>query len=255
MAGYRQIHTKIWKDGWFLDLPAEFKLLFVYLFSNERANLLGLYDLPLKVIAFETDLPAGTVEAGLARLEGDGKVFYSDGWVWVRSLLHYNATNLTGVKIKRHLEATFKEIPDMPLKSRLMAYYQEKIGYLENEKTEDTLSAVEDTPPIPKRTEQEQEHELEQEQELEHEQQQETIAAAAVHSWDIGPEQVTKLAEQYSYTPEEIGGLIAKIKKRKNVSNPFGLLLRCLKDGDRAPSVKTTRDKYAGGVGEGIVRT
>lgn len=31
MANYRQIHTQIWRDNWFLDLEADEKLLFIYL--------------------------------------------------------------------------------------------------------------------------------------------------------------------------------------------------------------------------------
>ena len=73
MASYRQIHTKIWKDGWFLDLPPEHKLLFIYLFSNERANLIGLYDLPWRVIEFETGLSCDSVAAGMAALEKAGR--------------------------------------------------------------------------------------------------------------------------------------------------------------------------------------
>ena len=65
MADYRQIHTCIWKDSWFLELPSDYKLLFIYLFSNERACLAGLYDLSIKVIAFETELERDTIETGL----------------------------------------------------------------------------------------------------------------------------------------------------------------------------------------------
>ena len=56
MAGYRQIHTQIWKDEWFLDLEPQAKLLFIYLFGNENTSLSGIYKLPLKVILFETGL-------------------------------------------------------------------------------------------------------------------------------------------------------------------------------------------------------
>ena len=70
MTTYRQIHIKIWKDGWFLELSSDLKLLFIYLFSNERANLFGLYELPMKVICWETDLDLDTVHAGLTHFVG-----------------------------------------------------------------------------------------------------------------------------------------------------------------------------------------
>ena len=37
MSGYRQLHTHIWSDGWYEELEPAFKLLFIYLFSNEHA--------------------------------------------------------------------------------------------------------------------------------------------------------------------------------------------------------------------------
>ena len=65
MADYRQIHTRIWKDSWFLALNPDQKLLFIYLFSNERASVAGVYELPLQVICFETGLDSSVVDAGL----------------------------------------------------------------------------------------------------------------------------------------------------------------------------------------------
>ena len=56
MTKYRQVHVHIWKDGWFLDLDPKFKLFFIYLFTNERASIAGIYELPKRVMAFESGL-------------------------------------------------------------------------------------------------------------------------------------------------------------------------------------------------------
>jgi hypothetical protein len=159
MAGYRQIHTKIWKDGWFLDLEPDDKLLFIYLFSNERANLAGLYELPLKVIAFETDLDKAHITKSLERFTKEEKAIYQDGWIWIPNLLRYNAKNITSPKIQAHLHDALSTIPQMPIKDRWIEYYNAMVddGY-----RMDTLS-------IPDPQEQEQEQEFEQEQEQEHE--------------------------------------------------------------------------------------
>jgi len=92
MADYRQIHTSIWKDQWFMDLDPSEKLLFIYLFSNEQASMSGLYKLPLKVIAFETGLDMRVIRDALVKFERDQKV-YSDptvGVVWVRNMPKYH---------------------------------------------------------------------------------------------------------------------------------------------------------------------
>ena len=44
MASYRQIHTKMWTDPWFIDLATDEKLVFIYLFSNDRVNVLGIIE-------------------------------------------------------------------------------------------------------------------------------------------------------------------------------------------------------------------
>ena len=120
MANYRQIHDKIWTDEWFLDLDPAGKLLFIYLFSNNRANLMGLYDIPIKVICFETDLEKQTVVTLLDQFATDGKVFYEDGYVWIVNLFRYNANNPGSPKTQAHIRKTLDELPDIPLKSRLI---------------------------------------------------------------------------------------------------------------------------------------
>jgi len=173
MAGYRQIHTKIWKDGWFLDLCAADKLLFIYLFSNDRANLAGLYDLPVKVIVFETELTKMEIRDGLRRFEKQGKAHYEDGWVWIPNLLRYNAANVTSPKIQQHLKTTLEAVPDIPLKARWIEHYN---GIVQSEYRIDTVS-------IPNsesgsEQEQEQEHDLEHEHDQDHEQEQDKDYAA-----------------------------------------------------------------------------
>lgn len=168
MANYRQIHTKIWKDGWFLDLCTEDKLLFIYLFSNERASLAGLYDLPIKVIVFETGIPLEQVKSCLEQFEKAGKVRCIDGWVWIPNLIRYNARNIESPKIQVHLKTLLAEIPNCGLKQAWIEYYN---GIVSDEYRIDTLC-------IPNLHEHEHEHEQEQEIEQENEHEEKTPSAA-----------------------------------------------------------------------------
>lgn len=174
MADYRQIHTCIWKDSWFIELKQSYKLLFIYLFSNERACLTGLYDLSLRVVAFETDLPMDVILAGLAEFERAGKVFYEDGMVWVPTLLRHNARNITSPKIQAHIRTLLSSTRDCPLKSRWIEYYNTMVG---ERYRIDTLS-------IPN-LESDREHDQEQEQEQE--QEQDTEDGADAPPADAGP--------------------------------------------------------------------
>ena len=123
MAIYRQVHVKMWKqDDWFLNLDPLDKLLFIYLFSNECASIAGIYELPLKVIAFETGLTPEHVTEALARFAEAGKVFYEDGVVWVVNLRKYNesASPKVQVRIKKDIAA----VRDCKLKQQYIEYYE-----------------------------------------------------------------------------------------------------------------------------------
>ncbi len=105
MATYRQVHVHMWKDPWFLDLRPPWKLLFVYLLSNERAHLSGVYELPFRAMLFESGLRAKQVREALAYFEASGKVWYDEekGQVFVRNLMRHNAPNAMSARILAHL--------------------------------------------------------------------------------------------------------------------------------------------------------
>lgn len=158
MAGYRQIHTKIWKRDWFLELAPTEKLLFVYLFSNELASVSGIYHISLKVIAFETGLTIPFIKKTLTKLEGlrngcerVGRSYYRDGVVWVISLRKYNDSG--GPKVAKRIETDLAMIPDCELKQAYIAYHADSDTLFE---IQDTLSEID--------AEHEHEHEQEHEQ-------------------------------------------------------------------------------------------
>lgn len=62
MATYRHIHTTFWQDDFVLNLESEEKYFYLYLMTNSKTNQLGCYQLPKKVIMFETGHSMDTVE-------------------------------------------------------------------------------------------------------------------------------------------------------------------------------------------------
>lgn len=122
MAGYRQIHTQIWKDEWYIDLSPEEKLIFVYLFSNELASISGIYKIPARVIANETGVQYENVLTILEDFERAGKILYGDGVLWVKNMskFHANASPRTQKKV----EADVEKIPDCPVKEAYLQYQE-----------------------------------------------------------------------------------------------------------------------------------
>lgn len=137
MANYRQIHTQIWRDNWFLDLEPDEKLLFIYLFSNDNSNLAGIYELHERIIQLETGLDRKRINEIISKLEGDGKVFYRDGVVWIVNMQKYHSN--AGEKVRRNIELIIEGIPDCEVKQKYCIYNGIAIENTLSEK-KDTLS-------------------------------------------------------------------------------------------------------------------
>ena len=116
MANYRQIHTQIWRDNWFLDLEPDEKLLFIYLFSNDSTNLAGLYEIHERIIQLETGLDKMRIAEILQKFECDGKVHYQDGVVWIVNMKKYHSN--AGEKIQKNIDSIVMGIHDCELKQK-----------------------------------------------------------------------------------------------------------------------------------------
>jgi DnaD/phage-associated family protein len=142
MANYRQIHTQIWRDNWFLDLEPDEKLLFIYLFSNDNSNLAGLYELHERIVALETGLDIKRINEIVSKLEGDGKIFYRDGVVWIVNMQKYHSN--AGEKVRRSIGIIIDGIPDCEVKQKYCIYNGIEAENTLSEK-KDTLSEKKDT--------------------------------------------------------------------------------------------------------------
>ena len=114
MANYRQIHTKIWRDNWFLELDADEKLLFIYLFSNDNSNLAGIYELSERIVQLETGLDKTRIREILNKFELANKVHFQDGIVWIVNMQKYHSN--AGKTIKKNIDDIVMSIPDCKIK-------------------------------------------------------------------------------------------------------------------------------------------
>ena len=90
MAKNRMVSTAFWSDHYVASLDPVEKLLFLYLLTNERSTLAGIYELPIKIMAVETGIDVFMVEKILGRFEGEEKIKYHDGWVAVKNFLKHH---------------------------------------------------------------------------------------------------------------------------------------------------------------------
>ena len=120
MAGYRQFHTKFWKDEWSIDLDPLERYLFIYLFSNDLSSISGIYRIPLRVIANETGLEIEYVKAALEKFEQQQKILYRDNTLWVVNMqkYHNNASELTQKKVTKDIDT----VPDNVVKQAYLCF-------------------------------------------------------------------------------------------------------------------------------------
>lgn len=116
------VNTRFWNDSYVADLDPSEKLLFLYLITNDRVEICGAYELPIKIMATETGIDKNMVEKIMQRFSVDGKVLYMDGWVFVLNYQKYVNTNNTNINIgiKRGIE----KIPEETLNRLLKSHYR-----------------------------------------------------------------------------------------------------------------------------------
>lgn len=91
MSKLRSINTAIWNDVWFEELNPEQKLLFIYLITNEKTNMLGVYEISIRKISFDTAIDSERVSKALEGFAKNGKIRYEcDSIILLNYLKHQN---------------------------------------------------------------------------------------------------------------------------------------------------------------------
>jgi hypothetical protein len=98
MSKLRSVSTQFWSDPWIEDLSANEKLLYLYFITNEKTNMLGVYELSIKKISFETGLNKDVIEKALKGFERVGKVKYIQNYVVLLNFTKHQNYN-TNMKI------------------------------------------------------------------------------------------------------------------------------------------------------------
>ena len=100
MADFRTVKTSMWaQDEWFMDLPIDGKLLWIYVFTNSHTSVAGIYKLPMRTIVFETGRERGRIQELLKLFEQEQKAFFEDGVIWVSKMRDHQATSSDQVRL------------------------------------------------------------------------------------------------------------------------------------------------------------
>ena len=107
MAVYRQIHVSFWQDDFVLELTPEEKYFYLYLMTNSKTSQCGIYELPKKVMEFETGYNRETVEKLLQKFIDYGKISYecANNELFLRNWMRHNMNSSPKVmhRVEREL--------------------------------------------------------------------------------------------------------------------------------------------------------
>ena len=107
----RIVHTRFWQDSFVATLNHKEKLVFIYLLTNDRVSLTGIYELPDKYILIDLDLSKEELEVIKQKLSG--KIDFVSGWIVIVKHDLYNSYSHGKAGIARN-----KELTEIPLKIR-----------------------------------------------------------------------------------------------------------------------------------------
>lgn len=93
MAKQRIVNTRFWDDAYIALLNPNEKLLFLYLLTSPLTTIAGVYELPVKRVAFDTGLPLAEIKQGFLKLERDGKILRQEDWVAIVNFIKHQTLN------------------------------------------------------------------------------------------------------------------------------------------------------------------
>ena len=74
MSKLRSLNTAFWSDPFVEELTPSQKLLYIYLITNEKTNMLGIYELSIRKMSFDTGILKDDILKALKGFETIGKV-------------------------------------------------------------------------------------------------------------------------------------------------------------------------------------
>lgn len=94
MAICRPVCTDFWlNEKVYGKFSKNDKLVFVYLLTNQRTEQLGIFKLPINIMAIELEMPQEEIEVSIKNLENAGVIMYSYSTYEV-AILNYNKYNI-----------------------------------------------------------------------------------------------------------------------------------------------------------------
>ncbi|MBX3045109.1 MAG: hypothetical protein KIT33_15090 [Candidatus Kapabacteria bacterium] len=83
----RSVNTDFWEDDYISDLSPLQRYFYLYLITNPKCNLIGMYEISITRMSYDTGFSKDEVRIHLERFEEDGKLVFENGYILLRNFL------------------------------------------------------------------------------------------------------------------------------------------------------------------------
>ena len=124
MAKYRTIKPKMWSNPFFEGLRARYKLVYIYMFTNEHVNNAGVMKVSNTKISYETGIAEEILERALKFFEEKNKIEIHGDVIWVVPFIRQQTS--TSPKIMKNISKELEAIQDKhpELVDRILVKYK-----------------------------------------------------------------------------------------------------------------------------------
>ena len=110
MSKLRSVSTAFWSDPFIEELSTSEKLLYLYLITNEKTNMLGIYEVSFKKISFETGINKDVIEKAFKGFERLSKVKYVNNHVVLINFMKHQNFN---TNMKKSAIDVYNNLPEV----------------------------------------------------------------------------------------------------------------------------------------------
>ncbi len=124
MSKLRSVNTKFWDDPFVVELNPTEKLLFLYLITNSLTTILGIYEISIRKISFDTGISQEMVRKGLERFGTSRKAFFEGNYI---ILPNWPKNQNLNTNMKKAVENEFDTLP-IWLKEKILGNHSKGLG-------------------------------------------------------------------------------------------------------------------------------
>lgn len=105
----RVLHTRIWNDTYFSELAPVEKLLFIYIITNDRVNIIRCYELPERKALWETGATPKQWRDAKIKFQKDRKFAFYKDWIFLLNASRYE--KYTGARLEVAIKEERNQLP------------------------------------------------------------------------------------------------------------------------------------------------